>query len=254
MPTRVNVAYRVGSLKRWWAGKKASEVNARTCRAYAATKTQSAALQDLKTLRSALKHWDREHARLPVTPIVWTPPPGEARDRWLTRSELARLLWAARRTQHLRRFILLAYYTGSRPGVILRMTWAQIDLASGVMSRKRPGDVTSAKKRQPRVRLGRRILAHLRRWRRLDPEPVKVVCHYMGRAVTDPHSAWDGAITRAGLDGVTRHTLRHSRATHLMQARVNIWEAAGALGMTVKTLETVYGHHHPDWQATVADV
>jgi len=27
-----------------------------------------------------------------------------------------------------------------------------------------------------------------------------------------------------------------------------MWEAAGYLGMTVETLEEVYGHHHPDHQ------
>ncbi|HEY0572121.1 MAG TPA: hypothetical protein VGD16_11360, partial [Enterovirga sp.] len=31
-----------------------------------------------------------------------------------------------------------------------------------------------------------------------------------------------------------------------MQAGVPLWEAAGFLGMTVKVLEEVYGHHHPD--------
>jgi hypothetical protein len=33
-----------------------------------------------------------------------------------------------------------------------------------------------------------------------------------------------------------------------MQAGVDIWEAAGWLGMTVEQLEANYGHHHPDFQ------
>jgi hypothetical protein len=31
-----------------------------------------------------------------------------------------------------------------------------------------------------------------------------------------------------------------------MQAGVDKWEAAGFLGMSVETLDPVYGHHHPD--------
>jgi hypothetical protein len=31
-----------------------------------------------------------------------------------------------------------------------------------------------------------------------------------------------------------------------MQSGTDIWEAAGYLGMTVETLSTRYGHHHPD--------
>lgn len=253
--TKKNISYQIGSLSKWWAGKNSSEITTRTCRAYAATKKAAAASSDLKVLRAACKHWQKEHSPFAVQPMVWVPPTGPGRDRWLTREELARLLWAARRSQHIRRFILLAYYTGSRPGVILGLHWDQIDIKAGVMTRKRHGAVTHAKKRAPRVRLGKRILSHLRRWQRLDGESVTFLCHYEGRVVDDPHGAWRRAVKQSKLKGkITRHTLRHTRATHLMQAGVPIWEAAGALGMTVKTLESVYGHHHPDWQTMAADV
>lgn len=38
-----------------------------------------------------------------------------------------------------------------------------------------------------------------------------------------------------------------------MQRRVPIWDAAGSLGMTVKQMESTYGHHHPDFQQDAAD-
>ena len=44
---------------------------------------------------------------------------------------------------------------------------------------------------------------------------------------------------------VTPHVLRHTAATWLMQAGVDMWEAAGFLGMTVEMLSQRYGHHHP---------
>jgi integrase len=46
---------------------------------------------------------------------------------------------------------------------------------------------------------------------------------------------------------VTPHTMRHTAATWLMQRGVNLWTAAGYLGMTVEVLERTYGHHHPDY-------
>jgi hypothetical protein len=39
----------------------------------------------------------------------------------------------------------------------------------------------------------------------------------------------------------------------MMQKGVPIWQAAGALGMTVQMLERTYGHHHPDWQREAAN-
>jgi integrase len=251
----VNISYNIGNLLRWWGTKPASEITARNCRAYAATKTAPAAAQDLKTLRAACNHWSKEYAQLAPAPVVWKPAEGRPRERWLSRGELARLFWAARHLQHMRRFALLAYYTGSRPGVILRLQWDQIDLSKGVMARIRPGEAADAKKRAPPVRLGKRILSHLRRWERLDRgTETKYLCHYEGRPVEDPHGSWARVTKAAGLPGVTRHTLRHTRATHLMQAGVDVWEAAGFLGMTVKTLETTYAKHHPDWQKRAAEV
>ena len=61
------------------------------------------------------------------------------------------------------------------------------------------------------------------------------------------------AVQAAGLGGdVTPHILRHTCATWLMQSGVNLWDAAGFLGMTVQQLEQGYGHHHPDFQEEAA--
>ncbi len=58
----------------------------------------------------------------------------------------------------------------------------------------------------------------------------------------------------AALDGkVTPHTLRHTAATWLMQNGVEIWQAAGYLGMSEETLRKVYGHHHPDYMRAAAE-
>lgn len=250
-----NLGYNIGNLLNWWGEKPASDVTTTNCRAYAASKTAPAAAQDLKTLRAALNHWNREYGQIVPPPVVWMPAAGPSRTRWLTRSEAARLLWAARHHQHLKRLILLGLYTGSRPGIILGLQWDQVDLQKGEMVRTRPGAATYANKRSPSVRLGKRILSHLRRWRRLDNGTVSYLCHFEGRRVDAPHTAWRQAVKKSGLSGdITPHTLRHTRATWLMQAGIDIWQAAGWLGMTTKTLEQVYGKHHPDWQKEAAEV
>jgi integrase len=60
---------------------------------------------------------------------------------------------------------------------------------------------------------------------------------------------FEAAVRAGGLGAdVTPHILRHTCATWLMQKGVNLWDAAGFLGMTVQQLEQGYGHHHPDYQ------
>lgn len=250
-----NIRHVVGNLLRWWGDKPASAVTSKFCRDFASMRPPAAARRDLETLKAAINHWHKEYGPLAFVPSVWLPPKQEARQRWLTRSEVSALLSAARRTPHLARFILLGIYTGTRAGALFALQWSWINLESGVMHRRAPGEPDSATKRRPPVRLGRKILAHLRRWRRQDNPRIEHVIHSHGRPVKDLDKAWRKARLKAGLDAdVTPHCLRRTRACWLLQAGVSIWEAAGHLGMSVDTLTRVYGQHHPNWQKRAADV
>lgn len=249
-----NAAYNVESLLRWWGTKSVADINPTNCQGYAETKSESAARRDLEVLRAAVRHWHKWHGPLATVPSVIMPPKAEPRERWMTRDEAARLLWNARRTPHLRRFILLGIYTGSRSGVLLRLEWSWIDLKNGLMSRRAPGSSEAANKRAPKVKLGRRILAHLKRWRRIDGKNAKSVVHYNGQKITKLRRSFSGAVEAAKLKGVSPHILRHTRATWLMKEGIAPFEAAGHLGMSVETLMHNYGHHHPDFQKSAAEV
>lgn len=250
-----NSLYNISSLSSWWGLQRVSDITARTCREYAVGRSGAAARRDLEVLRAALNWWHKEHDNSIRLPAITMPPKPEPRDRWLTRMEAAKLLAAGRHTRHLARFILLGLYTGTRPGAILRLRWPQVDLRRGVLHRRPAGEAEDARKRTPPVRLGRKILTHLRRWKRIDDGKAEYVCHYDGKPVQKLRRSWRQAVVRAGLKGkLTPHSLRHTRATWLMQAGIPIWEAAGSLGMTVETLNKVYGHHHPDWQKRASEV
>lgn len=202
--------------------------------------------------------------KLPGRPAVWLPPAPDAKTRWLTREEAAGLIRAARKRRewrHVARLALIGIYTGTRPGAILALRWAPspdagwVDLDAGVMHRRGAGQRQS-KKLQPPVRMPDRLLAHMRRWRRLDqggPTPIADVVHYKGGAITKLRRSWTAVTAAAGIADATPHTLRHTAATWLMQSGVNVYEAAGFLGMSAATLEDVYGHHHPDFQGAAAN-
>jgi len=209
----------------------------------------------LETLGAAIRYYAKAK-RVPLQIDIWLPPKPEPRARWLTRSEVAKLLWASRRHEHLKRFILVGVHTGSRSKNILGLRWDMIDLNSGTMRRRPYGVAESKTKRAPPVRLGRRILAHLRRWRRLDDPRSPLVVHYNGRQIKRSlYGTWPQAVAKAGLGkDVTPHTLRHSRATWLLQRGIDPWQISGHLGMTVRMLEQTYGHHDPAWQRDAAEV
>jgi len=249
-----NAAYNIEALARWWDTKSVSDITPTNCQAYAATKSASAARRDLETLRAAVRHWHKWHGPLQAVPSVILPPKAEARERWLTKSEAARLLWAARHKPRLARFILLGLRTGSRSGVLFNLEWSWIDFERGVMSRRAPGTSDAANKRAPKVKLGRKILSHLKRWQRIDGK-AKYVVHYNGQKITKGlFRSFSAAVKAAKLENVTPHIMRHTRSTWLMQQGVAPFEAAGHLGMSVQTLMRVYGHHHPDFQKSAAEI
>lgn len=262
----------------FWAGRSLADVRAASCRDYVAWRTAqpvrrardgrtvslATARHDLTTLRAAIRWWHKEHGPLPSVPAVTLPAPPPARQRWLTRAEAAAMLRAARRTRqaaHIVRVILIGVYTGTRIGALCALKWLPspsagwIDLEAGVLHR-RGADERQTRKRRPPARIPARLLAHMRRWRAADlggRVASASVIHYGGQPVRDIGKAWERVRAVAGLDGdVVPHTLRHTAATWLMQAGRDRFEIAGFLGMSVATLEDVYGHHHPDFQAGVA--
>jgi integrase len=170
----------VQGIAKWWGDKRVSDITQDNCRAYVASKGRAVAAgrHDLEALRAAVNYWHRSSTYGPLDrlPSFWFPPKSEPRDRWLTEHEFKRLL-AAAGPEHLKRFLLIGWYTGTRPGAILELQWSWIDLKAGVMRRRAPGEAEHAKKRRPMVRLGTKILAHLKRWKAGDGPHGRYVVH-----------------------------------------------------------------------------
>lgn len=285
------VKQRVLKLAEWWGERTLADVNGRACRDYVAWRTAqpikaakpettgrparlvtpAAARRELEDLRAAINHHRREGLCAEVVEVV-LPEKSPPRERWLTRSEAARLLWAAwsyreiqkgvettrHSRRHVARFILVGLYTGTRSAAICAAGFEPeewrgwVDLERGVFYR-RGGGMRQTKKRQPPVRLPIRLLAHMRRWRNGNPPPSAIV-EFDGEQVSSIRKAFARCVESAGLGrDVTPHILRHTCATWLMQNRADLWEAASYLGMTVQQLEATYGHHHPDFQASAAE-
>jgi len=252
--SREEILYDLRRLGKWWSEKRVEEISAKTCRAYAAhRKAPVASRRELAFLNASITYWNKEHGPLRTVPVVVLPPKPSSRTNWMTRSEAARFLWVARKTSHLARFFIIGWYTGSRRDVILGLKWSMIDFRTKIMQRKEKGHVET-KKRAPPLRMGGRLLSHLRRWRKMDRKDETYVVHYKHRRILRPDDSWGHARELACLpDYITPHILRHSRATTMMRAGVNPWDAANALGMSLEVLTKVYGHFHPDWQKDAAD-
>ena len=275
---------RMARLARWWGGKMLSAVTGATCRAFTKHRgNNGGSRRDLEDLRAAINHHSKEGFHRGIVRVV-LPSKGLPRERWLSRDEAAALLWACwryreqqpaqknnltgkkietdkRPLRHVARFILIGLYTGTRAGAIATASTIQkegrsfVDLDNGIFYRLAQGK-RATNKRQTPVPLPSRLLAHLRRWSRLGISKNYFV-EWRGKPVASVKTGFGSAVRIAGLSAgtgnVTPHTLRHTAATWLMQRAAPMWEAAGFLGMSEKTLRDTYGHHHQDHLRGAAD-
>lgn len=247
----------------YWGGLTVSEITEHTVRAYCRQRVNTVTgapvsdgtkRNDIIFLAAAVRH-DWREGRITRTVHIPMPPPSRSRDRWLTRSEAAHLLRAARRVRrsrpHLTLFILLALYTAGRHEAILSLRWPQVDLDRGQIDLRdlsRP-DTTKGRARIP---IPWRLTTFLRYARRRGSATGYVV-NYDGRPLTNIEKSFKRAAREAGLQDVTPHTLRHTAATWMVQAGVPWWQIARYLGHTTTLqVEMTYGHHRTEWLAEAA--
>ena len=229
-------------------------------------------LRELGVLSAAFGYAHKEHKLLyPV--VVTMPAKAPPRDRWLSRAEVARLLWAALgfrlvdtdpitgretwrrtgeaqgKTRHVARFILAGVYTGTRHEAILRLRWlptidgGYVCLKAGMVYRRGTREDESSKRRTP-VPLSKRLQAHMTRWKR---QSASHVVEFDGMPVLRIRRGWNTAREAAGLGKeVTPHILRHTFATWAVQDGQPLILVAGALGTSAKVVESTYGHHAPE--------
>jgi integrase len=245
------IAFAADRLLDWWGDRCVDAILPETCRLYrnarlkAGVKTATAG-RELSTLRAALI-WSHRNGYLVSVPAVECPPTQPGKDRWLTRQEIARLLREARREPksrlHLPLFILLALYTGARRSALLELQWTQIDFVRGFIDLN-PAGRPQTKKRRARVPMPRQLRWFLLRAQARTNCPY--VLNYHGEPLKQVRHSFANACARAGLDGVTGHTLRHTCGTWLAQAGVPLWQISGWLGHTMAATTELYAHHHPD--------
>jgi integrase len=100
------------------------------------------------------------------------------------------------------------------------------------------------------VPLPPRLLAHIRRWKRLGIS-TKAVVEWQGEPIKRVSKGWGAVVTAAKLDTeekaqkVIPHTLRHTAISWYLRAGVPIDKVSDYCGVSVAIIRKVYKHHLP---------
>lgn len=245
----------IGHLRRHLGSDKVASLNVSRCEWYLDRRrnderpvADSTVRRELSILVAAINH-DVKRERVEFnTRKLELPAASHPNERWLTLTELAALRTAALAVdQRTRDFVDVAYYTASRARAVETLSLFQVRLAENQIALDKP-DAVKTKKRRPVVPIDDELRPVVER---LYTDAVECGRTSLFPVTSRIQIRFQKAVTAAGLATsgpmkVTPHTLRHTRATHLLQAGVSVWEVAKLLGDTVGTVERVYGHHCTD--------
>lgn len=194
----------------------------------------------LNHLRIALS-WAVKTKRIAEAPHIARPQKPDARDRYLDRREIARLLEAAT-TPHIRLAIILMLTTGARVAAALDLTWDRVDLERGIINLR--VDASGPRKGRATPPINNTLRAALVEAREMALSPY--VVEWGGGRVASIKKGFASVVKKAGLKGVSPHVLRHTAAVHMAEAGNSMAEIAQMLGHSdSRTTERIYARFSP---------
>jgi integrase len=160
--------------------------------------------------------------------------------RYLSHEEIDRLLTVA--DERLRPILITALHTGLRRGELFHLTWQDIDAKLGVLA------VLQTKNGERREIP---ISDTLRETLRMIPRALDtgyVFPGKAGRALVNIRRRFRWALKEAGIEGFVFHDLRHTFASHLVMAGVDLLTVKEFLGHKDLKMTLRYAHLAPDYQ------
>lgn len=257
-PDKARIYHRI--ISPFWAQLKLQEVTTANCQKYCQMRSNqfkekygkemsNASLRrELEHLSAAL-NYAKKNDVIEKVPDIWKPSRVRARQRWLTRSEAAKLLWASRNSEaeHLSLAILLGLYTGARIGAILNLRWKHIDFHNEVIDFR--GSQKSNNKGYAVVPIPRNLMTFLRIKR--DNEFTYVI-NLEGKPIKSIKTSLATACRKAELEDVTANVLRHTHASWLKQDGVASAFIASNMGhSTPDMVDRTYGHMNQSYHDVI---
>jgi integrase len=253
-PTAKTMGYTGKAVLPHFGAFRPDQITTQHCRAYVQLRTKQGKTQgtihtELGHLRSAMRYAVRERI-IDRAPAIERPAKPTPKENYLTKIQVAALIDNAS-APHIALAIHLLYATAGRVGAILDLTWDRVDMDRGQINLR----LDDAKTRKGRaiVPMNRGIRAALQTAR--EAALSDYVVEYAGGQVKSIRRGFESAARRAGIKGVTLHTIRHSSAVAMVSSGVPIEKVAQYMGHsnTAVTYST-YGRFAPEHLSDAAEI
>lgn len=197
---------------------------------------------ELTVLRHMLR-LARRWGYLDQVPEIEMPKKPAGRRRYLDEAEIARVLAACRasRNPYLWTIVTITINTGMRKGEILGLEWERVDFSTARIT------LYQTKSGKPRgVPMNRAVYDALTA---LESDPARrqglLFRKRDARRWGQIRTAFEGAVTRAGLKDFRFHDLRHTAASHMVMRGASLADVKEVLGHSDLKMTLRYAHLSP---------
>jgi integrase len=172
------------------------------------------------------------------------PSPAQPKTRFLTLEEFEMLEVAS--PEWVRPILRMAVATGMRLKEVVGLQWTDVDRVAGVIHVDQ--ETKTGRRAIPMSDTAREVLDGLIRHVRsplvfVDKEGLDYTSENGKDRVT---GATSRAMRRAGIEGASFHTLRHTAAAWMAQDGVSLYEVQHVLGHSTSVMTQRYAHLQPD--------
>lgn len=231
------------ALKKGFGGKRLADITTEAVERYKTQRVKHRAPATVNRELACLKHlftkaieWDK--ATVNPARQVKLFRERNTRLRYLDVDEEKALLDEC--AVYLRPIVVLALYTGMRLGEILNLGWSQVDLDNNLVLLE---NTKSGKRRE--IPLNATAKSALKRVPRHIRSP-HVFCNGSGKPRRSIRTAFSNACARAKVEDVVFHTLRHTFASRLVMAGVDLVTVKELLGHSTLAMVLRYAHLSPE--------
>jgi len=195
----------------------------------------------LKHMFNMAERWDMYHGSNPVR-LVRFLPENNLQFRTIGEDDEQRLLEAS--PPYLQELILFAINTGLRFGDLIDLTWEEVDIEE-----KRLSLIMGKTRRRLEIPLNETAFSIVLEKRAVRHGPYVFYNPGTGDRFYDLKAGFRAILKRAGLTGITWHTLRHTFASRLTRSGVDLVTVKELLGHSTINTTMRYAHSNHETKA-----
>jgi len=241
----------IGHLDRFFAGKYLHEITVVDIERYKRERLKQVSKSTVNRELACLKHIFKKANEWGKTD---QNPPGKVRRlktvspriKYLETEEIKALYNAA--VSYLKPIILTAVNTGVRKRQLLNLKWTDLDFRNRLIYLS---DTKGANERK--IPMNQTVYLTLLKVPK-NPNSPYVFCHQNGKPYKDLRASLNKAAKEAGIERPRFHDLRHTFASHLVMAGVDLKTVQELLGHKTIEMTLRYSHLSPDHKRAAMEV